>query len=135
MRKTALYILTFTMLLALAGCAGQIRKSELNSIKSGMTKEQVVQILGKPKNITSLGPGDLAIYGESEIYRYYVYKPPFPLSSGGFSGDFVNDNYDLYFKNGKYIGYRFAGEETIYSVPYRFDPVFPGGFRPGGRRP
>ena len=143
MRKTALYILIFTTLLALTGCVGLIQKSQLNSIKVGMTKEQVVQILGKPKNITSSG--------DSEVYRYFVnvvnseYVNNVNIMGGDTMGGRIYnegeklDYYDLYFRDGKFTSYSPAGEETINEPPdYRpstgFRPAPITDFRPSGRR-
>ena len=108
MRKIALCILFFTMLLTLAACAGQIRESQLNSISVGMTKEQVVKILGHPQNVT--------ISGKSEIYRYFV---KYVHSWRNLE---MYDYYDLYFSDGKLTKYSVAGQETI-STPRRFPPV------------
>ena len=68
----------------LAGCAhpGRIRGPELVDLKLGMSKQEVVGILGKPQSASA--------NEKSEIYRYWID-----------SGHWTQINHDLIFVDGK----------------------------------
>lgn len=66
MKKACLYLSLLAVMLLSVSCSrwdGRIRGSDLTSLRLGMTKQEVVGVLGKPQ---SVGANE-----KYEIYRYY----------------------------------------------------------------
>lgn len=82
--KIVNYLLSFFAIVLLTGClhAGEIRGDSLSDIKLGMSKQEIIKVLGKPKGISA--------DDKSETYRYYMDN-----------GNWTSDNYDFIFVNDK----------------------------------
>lgn len=65
MKTSSYYLSVFTVIILLTGCAhpGRIAGSDLTNLKLGMSKQEVVNILGKPQSASALE--------EIETYRYF----------------------------------------------------------------
>ena len=64
--KTTNYLLSFFAIILLAGChhAGRISGDSLTNIRLGMSKQEVIGILRKPRGVSA--------NEKFETYRYYV---------------------------------------------------------------
>jgi hypothetical protein len=65
MKYTALAM----MLVLLAGCATTFRPWKLSDIDEGMSREQVVQVLGEPDSVETENGAELLHYSYSENYN------------------------------------------------------------------
>lgn len=91
---TVLRILLLAAVFALAGCVTSADKLSLISL--GMTRTQVVEILGKPASVSARGDG-------SELLRYQLsgrYAPPLNPNAKQFA-----DGYTIQLHNGKVVAY------------------------------
>ena len=70
MKYTLRFIALFVLTLCMVGCAtpgGHIKAGDPSVISIGMTKEQVIQKLGKPESVTA--------DGQSETLSYVLERP------------------------------------------------------------
>ena len=76
--KTARSITVGVALLLLAGCATTFRPWKLSDVKEGMSKKQVVGLLGQPDSVQTKNGEEILHYSYSEAYN--------PPPAGGLSG-------------------------------------------------
>lgn len=96
MTRTSLYCVVFAVFL-LAGCihTGEINGADLTHLKLGMSKDEVISILGKPQSASA--------NEEFEIYRYFEDLSNFRL------GNFRLVYHNLIFVDGKLKRFDVAG--------------------------
>lgn len=75
----SLNYLTYTVvLILLAGCATTFRPWKLSEVEEGMSRNQVVEILGAPDSVETNGTAEYLLYSYSEDYN-----PPASSGSAG----------------------------------------------------